>query len=313
MNRLSIHIPALMANLFVAMIVSSCNNEVFIASDELPEVKNICLDGNGDQWSSVFSRKGLTRISINVENSSYDSGYLKYYGANGKVVDSSCPPSELTEIDYETPLRYFSIGFADRMIYINSHYNISSETTVRLCLEYDYGIIKTINITLKEGKQVEMMFWNPEGEPTIEDNFEKIPHKTSLVNNSSITQKLNVDPFGESSCSDLAMPADSWAMGLVFDMPMPTFNGYEWVWQESESICLGQRKTFSPTIYGHDTLTVEVPPYTTATVTYTINYSRYTHEGSIQLYNPVLEIPFYEEMVCTAVYATSYDFTIDYE
>ncbi|MDE6547475.1 MAG: hypothetical protein K2L22_00625 [Muribaculaceae bacterium] len=312
MNRLITSISYLLT-LLIALIVSSCNNDIFIESENLPDTTDITLDGNGEQWSSAFSRKGLTRVYINPEDSTDDGKYLTYYGVNGDVVDSSCPFDELKDIQYYTPVRHYSIGFYGGMIYITCHYNVVPEKTVRIYLEYDYGMTKTINVTMTEGKPIEMGVWMPDGEPTLDWDFENIPHRRSFTNNSSLTQNLQLDPFEDSRCSDQVIPKDFWAVGLTFDMPMPTYIFQEWAWEEYEGIRLGERRSFPQTVYARDRLTVEVPPYTKATVTYTINYSRFTQTGTISLYNPVYESWYDEDVTWTAIYATSYDYTVDYE
>ena len=107
---------------------------------------------------------------------------------------------------YHTPLLEYSIGFNGNMIYIDSQYNVSSETTVVFDLEHDYGMTKTINVKLTEGEQLQFVFCQPKGEPTIEENFEKLTHTRSLTNNGPIAQKLEIMPFLDSRCSDFKDP-----------------------------------------------------------------------------------------------------------
>lgn len=300
-------------SIFVALLMTTCNNDIFIEIENLPDVTYITLDGNGGEWSSAFSRKRLTRIYVNPEDSSDEGQYLTYYGVNGDVVDDSCPLDGLKDIQYDTPVRHYSIGFYGGMMYITCHYNFVPEKTVKVFLEYDYGMTKVINVTMTEGKPIELGFWMPEGEPDLDGDFEKIPHRTSYTNNSSLTQKLQLDPFSDARCSDQVIPKDSWAVGLTFAMPMPVYSFQEWAWEEYECIRLGERRSFPQTVYEQDRLTVDVPPYTKATVTYTINYSRFTQMGTISLYNSVDKSWYDEDVIWTAVYATSYDYTVGYE
>ena len=314
MNRLTTFISYLLT-LLIASIASSCNSDIFIERENLPDITDITLDGNGDEWSSVFSRNGLTRVYINPEDSSDDAKYLKYYGMNDDVVDASCPFDELRDIQYNTPSRFYSIGFYGGMIYITCHYNVMSEKSIRVYLEYDYGMTKTINVTMTEGKPMERGVWLPDGEPTLDWDFEQISHRRSFKNDSSLTQKFQLDPFADSRCSDQVIPKDSWAMGLTLDMPMPmpVFRFDEWGWEEYKGIRFGEMRSFPQTVYARDRLTVEVPPYTKATVTYTVIYSRFTQMGAISLYNPIYESWYDEEVTWTAIYSTSYDYTVDYE
>lgn len=126
---------------FVAFMLTACNNDIFVESENLPDVSYITLDGNGEVWSSAFSRKGLTRIYVNPEDSSDDGRYLTYYGVNGDVVDASCPFDELRDIQYDTPVRHYSISFYGGMIYITCHYNLFSEKwTAVYATSYDYTV-----------------------------------------------------------------------------------------------------------------------------------------------------------------------------
>lgn len=299
--------------LLIALIVSSCNNDIFIESEDLPDITDIALDGNGDRWSSSFSRKGLSRIYVNRYSSSDDFRYFTYYGIKGGEVDADCPASELESIVYHTPLLEYSIGLNGSMIYISCQYNILSETTVMIDLEYDYGMTKTIKVTFTEGERIQLISWPPDGKVTLDEDFEKVTYRRSLTNNGSITQKLEITPFLDSRCSDLVMPEDSWAYGLILNLPMPTFTGKEWVWHEYADIRLGERRTFSPITYFDDKVVVDVPANTKAMVTYTLNYSRLTQKGYLRFYNPVEKYDFEEEVTWTSIYATSYEYTVDYE
>ena len=71
MNRLTTFISYLLT-LLIASIASSCNSDIFIERENLPDITDITLDGNGEQWSSAFSRKGLTRIHVDSYATSYD-------------------------------------------------------------------------------------------------------------------------------------------------------------------------------------------------------------------------------------------------
>ncbi len=306
------HISFIFAALMV-WILSSCNDEVFIPRKDLPDVSEITLDGNGDSWSMVCSKKGLDHIYINGESSSVDNQYLTYYGSNGNIVNHECPASEISSIEYYTPLLSYSIGFYGNMINVICHYNITSETNITVMLDYDYGVSKMIHISLTEGKQYRLNSWVPTGKPILDENFEKVTHRASFTNNSNLTQNFELNPLFDSKCTDQVIPVDFWAIGLTVKLPMPTFTGKEWVWHEYKDISLGNERTFSPLTFYNDKLTIDVPANKKATVIYTLYYSRMTHHGVLHFYNPVDMHEFQEDITWTAVYATSYDYNVEYE
>ena len=84
-----------------------------------------------------------------------------------------------------------------------------------------------------------MVFWETSGSLKLEEDFSQSVHATSMTNNSSITQKLELNPFLDSKCSDMVMPADNWASGATVDIPMLTYDGSEWTWKEYKDIELG--------------------------------------------------------------------------
>lgn len=296
--------------LAIVPALSSCNSDIFIADSDLPDSVDVTVEGDGGSWSTAYSRKGLLCVRLDLPPD--DGKYVTYYGYNGEL-DPDSPPSELQSIVYESPLRSYSIGFNGDMIYVVSHYNASYEDRVTLWLDYDYGVSKMIELTMTEGEPLQKGFWDTKGPLKIEENIETTSHRAGFTNNSSLTQKFQIMPYLESKCSDIVMPADRWALGLTFDLPMPTYNGSDWVWYEYPDIRLGERRHFSPSQYIGKTLSVDVPPETKVTVSYTLHYSRAVQDGSIYFYNVVAQREFEVPVTWTSVYATSYDYMIEYE
>lgn len=297
----------------IVLFAPGCNDDIFVDADDLPDFTDLSIDGDGGEWSSAFSRKGLTRISVNDHSSNIISEYYTYYGLNGGVVGPDCPLSELGSIVYENPLKFFSIGFRGDMIYITSHYNASRASQIRLRLSYDYGATKDINVTFTEGEPLSLRAWELSGDLNLEENFREESRSTSFTNGTSLSQKFEIRPFLDSRCNDVAMPADPWARGLDMKLPMPAFNGNDWEWREYDNIRLGESRHFSPAWAMGEKLTVDVPAGAKAKVTYTFHYTRVTQSGYLFLYNKAADQTFKEDVNWTSIYATSYDYTVEYE
>lgn len=291
--------------------ITSCNNDIFTDDSDLPQITDITIEGEGGQWSSPFSRKGLAQIQIDY--SSNDKKYVRYYNSQGNEVNSDCPASELGSIVYDNPRTWYSIGFLGEMIYINSIYNASRYAAFSIRLDYEYGDTKYINVTVTEGGKLSVVFWETSGSLKLEEDFSQSVHATSMTNNSSITQKLELNPFLDSKCSDMVMPADNWASGATVDIPMLTYDGSEWTWKEYKDIELGKRRDFTPSCYWDNKIVVEVPPYKKAKVSYKLNYTRATQDGVIIFSNSVAEQNYDVPATWTSVYATSYEYSVEYE
>lgn len=294
-----------------AIVFTGCNNDIFIESSQLPDETHITLDGNGDGWSVPLPRHGLKRVYIDGVPDA--DKYLKYYNIKSGLTDSYCPPEELYDIIFENPVKYYSVTLSGNMLYISCGYNVSDVDNVTLRLEYDYGVTKVIHFTLTTGGKMELLFpWYDE-EPVIEENFEEIIHVDRFTNNSSLTQQLEIMPYMQSQCSHVVNPEESWANGLSVNMPLLSYSGKQWEFREFEDIRLGNREIFSPSDYFSDKITIEVPPYTKATVTYAIRYSRATQHGHLEFYNSVSEHEWKADFSSTSIYATSCDYSVSYE
>ncbi len=298
--------------LLIAFVLTSCNNDIFIDAEPLPDTTEITLEGDGGSWSTTIPRDGLKKITMyNLYRDT--KGYLTYYDHKDNKVNPDCPVSELGAIIFENPAQHYIISFYGKKLSINSYYNCYPKDYIVLLLEYDYGGTKKIHITFTEGKQLDF-FCVPEGEMTVEDNFEEISHRTAFTNNSSLTQKFEIYPYINCNCSYEVIPEYSWSKKMLIDnMAIPTYTGKEWLLVDHKTIYLGDRFSFSPSRYIYDKITVDVPPYTKATVNYTLHYSRAYETGKFIITNVVAERQFEMSYKTTSIYATKYDYTVEYE
>lgn len=296
----------------IALIVSSCNDDIFIDERTLPDSLEISIEGDGGYWSTYIPRDGL--INISMYNPYRDTdGYLTYQDVKGNSVAPDCPVSDLGAIIFESPAQHYVISFYGRKLDIKSYYNSYPSDMIVLVLEYDYGMTNEVRISFTEGKPLYFLC-RYEGEMTIENNVEEIAHRTSFENNSSLTQKFVVYPFINCNCSYEVMPDENWAIKYQIDeMPVPAYSGKRWELMAHYGISLGDRSAFSPSGYIYENITVDVPPYTKASVNYNLYYSRASQKGLFIIKNVVADREFEMGFNSTATYATRYDFTVDYE
>lgn len=297
--------------LIVTVTSSSCNSDIFVENDDLPAVVDITIEGDGGQWSTPISRKGLTAVYLNPSSSS-SRIYYKYYDRNGKPADADTPISEIGSIEYENPCQYYAIGFNGDMGYITSYYNASGPYYFSVQLEYDYGVTKFINITVTEGKPLELQYCHMSGDLNIEDNIDKVIHKISFTNNSSIEQYYSFMPFESAKCENLVSPEDEWAQGLTFNLPMPVFNEDDWNTKVCPEVVIGHRRMMTSPLHSEE-VKVLVPASRKASVTYVVFYSRATQNERLDLYNKEFNGYYEENVKCVAVYPTSCSYEVIYE
>ncbi len=299
-------------SMLIGLLFSGCNNDIFIDAQPLPSSSEITVEGDGGSWSTIIPRDGLT--SIKMYNPYRDTdGYVTYYDRNNNSINSDCPADELGAIVLENPAQYYVISFYGRKLSIDSYYNCYPTDYIILLLEYDYSGTKEIRVTFTEGKPLNFVTI-PIGEMTVEEDIEAISHRTSFTNNSSLTQTFEVYPFINCNCSHIVIPDESWANKYeVNDMEIPTYTGEEWELHGNYQIRLGERRTFSPSGYVYDKISVDVPPYKKAIVNYTLHYSRATQAGKFYINNVVFDQEYEMGYQSVAIYATRYDYTVDYE
>ena len=62
-------------------LAAGCNPGIFVDAPELPDYKEVTIEGDGGSWECPFLREGLKRIYINYPVS--DLEYVTYYGSGG--------------------------------------------------------------------------------------------------------------------------------------------------------------------------------------------------------------------------------------
>ena len=293
------------------LVVSSCNNEVFIDRVDLPDEVEVTIEGDGGQWSASISRKGLERIYVIA--SEKDEQYLSYFTQSGTVTDSNVPAKDFGTVFFDNPAEYFSIGLVGDFLYIYSKFNAYPEAkNIILNLEYDYGLTKHIYLTFLPGKQLGCVALYGQ-EYKIKENIETITFKNSFTNGSSLTQYWDIYPFDTSSWILQVETGQDWANGLPVKMELPAYYGSEWILTREKEITIGNIERERYPFYDNVKITVEIPPYEKATVTYAVNYSEINRTGILDFHNEVSEYSFEESFTCSVISPTSYEYSVSFE
>lgn len=290
--------------------LSGCNGDIFVDSEVLPEISKITIEGDGGEWSTPISRKGLVRMYIKVD---YDEEkYVNYFDVNNKITDETCPASDLENIIYENPIRYYSISFYGDMLYISSWYNAAEEKHFGVYLEYDYGV-KQIDVTVSKGTPLQFLYQIPTSqEIEVEEDIETISHSISFSNGSSITQFFNVYPYAETSATCMIKTDAEWANGLMSEQLVPIYH-FEWMWTNMTDCVIGKSFSFLPEQLLDFYFIISVQPGQKATVNYDMHYSKATDASTLVYYNTVSDVQYEVPVETTCVCPSVYDHKVIFE
>ncbi len=291
--------------------VTGCNGNIFvdrIEADDEPVL--IYVHGDDGHWAGPVSTKGLVRAYVNYKYE--DKQYVTYYGTNG-TVDADCPASQLRDIVYENPARWYGIGFLGDMVYFTSNCNALDAFDVILNLEYEDGQTRKLHFFVEAGKR---LVYGGEFQSVTDyedDVFQDVAHRYTYSNNGPVAQKFILKPYESLHAVIDVNTEESWATGLKVDMDLPVYTGQWWTMEKFEGVAINQRLVQPMVDYADATITVDVPPYTKATVDYCVNLSRAVSSGQFYFYNEVTEDHFQVDFTVMSYYPTSYVYNVTLE
>ncbi len=296
---------------FVGSLVAltGCNGDIFADRIDVDDDPIVYVRGDGGEWSSPISTRGLKRIYINFKYD--DKQYVTYYGANG-TVDENSPASELKGIVYENPARYYDIGFLGDMVYFTSNYNALDAFDVSLNLEYEDGMTSRVRFFVEAGERLEYGGSFMSGTST-DDNVQTLAHRSTFNNNGPIAQKFVINPYMSLNGVIDIMTQEPWTSGLKVDLSLPVYTGTWWSWENFTDVVLNERMQPLPLDYGNETFTVDVPANTKAIVDYAANISRTTVDGILLFNNKVSDRQITVDYTAESYYPTSYVYNVTLE
>lgn len=316
----------LLIALFTLLTLGGCNDDIFVSREGLPNYTYVSLDGDGGEWSAINSRKGLTRVTLNIP---YDERrYLRYWNIYGKPTDENCPASELESIEYDNPMRYFSISFTPDMLYTYSRYNAGEAKEVSLILEY-YGdttssgsaestrsgsITKEVVLNISAGEQLQPANGFYKGEMELEEDFEVLKHRVRFVNNSSLTQVFDVYPYEDVRCQVEVSTKQLWANGQVVEIPFPAYDMWgDWTHMWKDDVVIGESFIVETPDYQDGYRRLQVEANKTAVIEFEIHITKATQGGTVSFYNPTVNEWADVDYTTVTHFPTSYTFNAYYE
>ena len=290
-------------------LAAGCNPGIFVDAPELPDYKEVTIEGDGGSWECPFLREGLKRIYINYPVS--DLEYVTYYGSGG-ITGPDCHPSELESIVFENPAECYSIGFNGNMLYVTCGYS-NRQDSILLNFEYDWGVTKTVHITITQGRPLTALFAQYETDLVLEEDFERVVRQYGFLNNGPIPQKVVVYPYSSAQCSSIVVPEAEWAEGMNLTMERPFFDGQDWLYEQAD-VVTGKMDNFIPSwMMDSGQFTVEVPAGVKAKVSIMPHYTRAGRKGAMHFRNTVAGFETSVNFTCTVIYPVSYEYGVEYE
>ena len=296
----------------VLLICAGCNNDIFVDDPVPDEGMKATVEGDGGE--AVFSIPTKDLCLVDVDVFSEQKINLHYYNAAGEAIGHDAPVHELSKIvfasdflNYEVLLNWAKQQLTFKSICNpwSSHYNYS------IRLEYTYGI-RFIKVTILPGKPLELEHVDYFDDLEINDIGDIHSEKSTFHNQGSIPQVFEVWPYLNELASILVEPRPNsrWLYGESLDMPVPMYEGGEWVLKKKSGIRGGIKYTYE----GPDRFTkvaVDVPANSSATVTTYVKYSKAVGRGVITYRNVITGLIIPAEFEVTSFYPTGHEINVE--
>ncbi|MCH5318541.1 MAG: hypothetical protein J1E38_02390 [Paramuribaculum sp.] len=124
--------------IFLLLLFTACNDEVFIDGPLLPEETFVNIDSDDGEAELIIPLYGLENISLDLISSGRD--FCKYYNAQGETISSDSPASELAKIVFENDFYEFQLLKQNNRLVFTSFRSKSNVVTWTFRLKYDYCV-----------------------------------------------------------------------------------------------------------------------------------------------------------------------------
>lgn len=300
----------LLCFLLALTTMTACNSDIFLDGPDLPETQDITIDGDGGEATITIPTKNLEHFGLSLMSTSEQ--YCRYYNANGDLIDSKSPASEVHRIVFETKFTKLELIREGSRLTIRSICNTDQDDahwTIRL--EYSYGV-RFIELTCLPGTPLRLVDVIYNDDMITDDRAKVTTFRDGFTNNGPIPQIFTLRPYLNELASILVEPyrSGSWLNGERFEMPVPMYVGGEWVIKPKAGIRPGTKYTYE----GPDRLTkvdVDVPAYSHITVFSDVVYSGARITGRMIFRNEVLDLTFSEDIKVTSLYPTGHEIRIE--
>lgn len=297
--------------LLATLLFAGCNNDIFMDDPGIPQISDVSVKGDDGVWSCAIPVIDLQGIFVNYP--SQEKQYVQFISSDRTQIPDASPGDPVAEILYYSPLSSYSISLSDSMLYIQSYYS-SVTSGFTITLYYSNGLTGYIHVTLQQGEPLVFLYEERTGDLEIATEPAPTVFSQTLVNNTSLSQTLTIQPFKNSESFFRVTPSERWAQDMTVDIGVPAFDGKDWFFSYRHDVVLGRIYDFIPEeLYTEQTLTVEVPPQKKASVRVSVTYQRARQNARMIFHNNFTKLNWEAECEMVARYPVSYEYEVHFE
>ncbi|MDE6562319.1 MAG: hypothetical protein K2K75_13125 [Muribaculaceae bacterium] len=295
---------------FLAVALCGCNSDIFIDEPDWEDFNDITIEGDGGEAILVIPTKNLERFEFDLMSES--KRYCTYYNAQGDIISSDSPASEITRIVFETKFRKLELCKDDSRLTIRSICQTSQDDSHWIIrLEYTYGA-RSIEFTVLPGKPLRFVEVAYNDDMVVDDRAKVSSFRDGFTNNGPLPQTVTIRPYLNELASILVEPVGrySWLNGERVDMPVPMYVNEEWVIMQKNGIRPGDRFTYE----GPDRFTkidIDIPEYSSVNIFTDVVYSGAKVSGCMVFHNEILDLTFSEDIKVTSLYPIRHEIRIE--
>lgn len=289
-----------------AIIVASCNNDIFLDGPDMPESFAYTVEGDGGEVAFDVPLKNLEYFGFDHVN------YYQCYNSAGEPIDSDSPAREIRSIVYETDFEAFKLERDGGLFTFRSICNTQPypyKWTLRL--EYNHGV-HFVEFEVVPGKPLRLLETVYSGDMEINDRAQVVTHRESFTNNGPLTQSVETYPYLNDLASVRIDPADGiWhSTARELTMPVPFYSDGEWKLIEKQNLRIENTLYFD--VPGRlSTVTIDVPPFSKVNIYDETVYSAAEANGHLVFLNEVLDRKVVEAFKVTSRYPIKHEIRVE--
>lgn len=308
MNRSQIYNYVVLV--WVMLLASACNNDIFIDGPMLDEDLHASVEGDGGTAVFRIPLKGLKYIGLDL--TSEGKKFCTYYNERGETIDGNSPDPEVAAtVVFDNDICHFEIIRKGSELTFWSMANPMYRSTWTVRLEYDYAV-RFITIEVLPGQPLQLVDVAYVSEMQIKDTAQVKTHRFGINNGGAIPQTFAVFPYLNRFSSILVKPdkQNYWLGGMEVRMPVPVFLNGDWRLVEMPDIVAGHENSMQTS---DDTfkVDVEVPAYAKVNVITDVTYSRAEARGNLTFLNVALDRRLTVDFTVTSFCPTSYEIRVE--
>lgn len=253
--------------LSASLLLTACNDEIFV--DRIPEYedKQITLDGNGGSYTLCFDPKSAR--SIKFDNSSDYFTYTDYYNANGEQIVLDAPIADIAKIVYGSPRFTVEAHIeGDKISIVSLDNTYSEDLQMWLTIDYEY-MARTIDVTLTPGSPMHIDYLGCDMDRALTAFRTSSPAPIHISNESDRSISMDIFPFKDYQSRFCVKNDYLWTIGISGLCPIPYYINGEWFSDDTNlvEITMGQESYYYSEYTDKESFYhVEVPPHSTVNV-----------------------------------------------